>query len=91
MLTLPPGKLKADSGELSRFDNMQDRPHMNVLREYMLGKTKTSQAIHNVLEDSKNRIGVVFSERLVNMPVQVIPPLTRIFEGDLTTAVSTVY
>ena len=61
---------------------------MKLLRDYVLAKTKSSKAIHAVLEDSKNRIGVVFSERLVNMPRQVIPPLVRIFEGDLKTAVS---
>lgn len=61
---------------------------MKSLREYMVKKTSTSSPkLNAALQDSKNRIGVVFSERLVNMPVQVIPPLFRIFEGDLKTAV----
>lgn len=55
----------------------------------MLKKTASSKSMHAALEASTNRVGVVFSERLVNMPVQVIPPLFRIFDGDLKTAVRT--
>lgn len=71
---------------------MQDKPHLASLRTYLLGKTASVPALQALLEEgsqgeSSTKVGVVFSERLVNMPVQVVPPLLRIFTEELDSLV----
>lgn len=39
---------------------------------------------------SQNHVGFVFSERLINMPVQIMPPTYRMLQEELSWAVEDV-
>jgi hypothetical protein len=61
------------------------------LKTYALSKTASSASFHTALQSlfsnptSEIRVGFVFCERLVNMPVQVIPPMYRMLADELRT------
>lgn len=66
----------------------QDQSYMTSLRDYYLERIGSKRPLlQQALSDITNKIGVVFHERLVNMPIQVVSPLLRSFDADLTAAV----
>ena len=69
----------------------QDQPYIISLRKYLLGKTSSNVILNGFLRNPNNKIGIVLSERLVNMPVQIIPPLLRIFDEEMEAAVVLTY
>lgn len=62
---------------------------MQGLAKYALTKTASAPIFHNALQPlltspgSDIRLGYVFCERLINMPVQVIPPMYRMLADEL--------
>lgn len=42
--------------------------------KYLLDKTKTSQAVKDVLNSEEAEVGLVLSERIINMPPAVAAP-----------------
>jgi len=65
-----------------------DHPSIKSLTEYFLSKTNPDTAFHSVLQDaltpsSNNHVGLVLSERLVNMPVQIVPPMYRMLADEI--------
>ncbi|KAH8101471.1 p21-C-terminal region-binding protein-domain-containing protein [Cristinia sonorae] len=72
----------------------QARPFMKALVEYVLLKSSPDPAFHNVLHNllgpaglhSQNHLGFIFSERLINMPVQTVPPMYRMLGEEVTWA-----
>ncbi|PSR71127.1 hypothetical protein PHLCEN_2v12973 [Hermanssonia centrifuga] len=69
----------------------QDRPFAKALVAYILNKSPSDPKTHSALQallgpaglQSQNHVGFVFSERLVNMPVQLMPPMYRMLSEEL--------
>ena len=75
--------------------SLKDHPSIKSLIEYFLSKANSNVALCTVLEDilappSKAHVGLILSERLVNMPVQVIPPMYRMLADEIKWAVEEV-
>ncbi|KAL5518439.1 BCP1 [Sanghuangporus vaninii] len=73
----------------------QNHPSIKALTQYVLQKSTSSPLLHAALLSllgpeglrSEKHVGFVFSERLVNMPVQVIPPMYRMLLDEIKWAV----
>jgi protein BCP1 len=75
--------------------SLKDHPSIKPFVEYVLSKTNSDLALHAVLEEtlapsSHTHIGLILSERLVNMPVQVVPPMYRMLADEIKWAVEEV-
>ncbi|KAK9353816.1 p21-C-terminal region-binding protein-domain-containing protein [Lipomyces doorenjongii] len=60
--------------------------------DYILSKTKLNGAFNKKLtellaEGAKNNTGIIFSERLINMPTEVVPPMYRLLSDEMQRAV----
>ncbi|KAG1829414.1 p21-C-terminal region-binding protein-domain-containing protein [Suillus variegatus] len=68
-----------------------DNVSIKSLVEYILAKSKGDNAFHEslstVLRDPQCQVGLVLCERLINMPVPVIPPMYRMLVDELRDAV----
>ncbi|KAL5535006.1 BCP1 [Sanghuangporus sanghuang] len=73
----------------------QNHPSIKALIQYVLQKSGSEPLLHVTLRSllgpeglrSEKHVGFVFSERLVNMPVQVIPPMYRMLMDEIKWAV----
>ena len=75
--------------------SLKDHPSIKALTEYFISKANHNPAFRAVLEDafalpSDNHVGLIFSERLVNMPVQIVPPMYRMLADEIKWAVEEV-
>ena len=69
----------------------QNHPSIKALAEYVLTKSSVDPASSATLQallgpqglQSKNHVGFVFSERLINMPVQVVPHMYRMLADEI--------
>jgi len=57
---------------------LQGDPSIRAIAEYILSKSAGDPSLHDTLQtilghDPPSHLGFIFSERLVNMPVEVIP------------------
>ena len=74
----------------------QDHPSIKALREYILRNSSSDPSFHSALQSlldpsvSTKHVGLVICERLVNMPVQVVPPMYRMLSDELKWAVEDV-
>jgi protein BCP1 len=73
----------------------KDHPSIESLVKYFLSKANSNPALRSVLEDalapsSIAHVGLILSERLVNMPVQIIPPMYRMLADEIQWAVEEV-
>ena len=64
------------------LSNVDSKPAVKPLIEYLISRLPASSPFRNLLvstssPQSKNRIALVVSERLVNLPVQIMPPLWK--------------
>jgi protein BCP1 len=71
------------------FNQHKEKPAMKTLVDYMISKTSKKPEFNRKLRQllaagSKSRIGLVFSERMINMPVEVVPPMYRLFLEETT-------
>ncbi|KAF0554113.1 Protein BCP1 [Gigaspora margarita] len=62
------------------------------LAKYLLDKTKQDSILNEKLDtllknDSTNHIGLILSERLINMPVQIVPPMYKMLQEEIQWAV----
>ncbi|GAA6054939.1 hypothetical protein JCM3770_004061 [Rhodotorula araucariae] len=76
----------------------KDHPALSSLAAYLLGKLPTGSPFHAELAALLARgpegstaakprhVGLVLSERLVNMPAQIVPPMYRMLDEELTWA-----
>lgn len=76
--------------------SLKDHPSIKSLTEYFLSKINPNSALRAVLEDaltssSSNHVGLILSERLVNMPVQVVPPMYKMLADEVKWAVEEVF
>ena len=79
----------------------QDNPAMKALIDYILSKSATEPAFHTTLssilapktpvqDQAQAHLGLVLCERLINMPVQVIPPMYRMLVEEIKDAINDV-
>ncbi|CAG8525458.1 7859_t:CDS:2 [Gigaspora margarita] len=66
------------------------------LAKYLLDKTKQDSILNEKLDtllkkDSTNHIGLILSERLINMPVQIVPPMYKMLQEEIQWAVDDPY
>ncbi|KAI8983274.1 p21-C-terminal region-binding protein-domain-containing protein [Trametes punicea] len=69
----------------------QERPCIKALISYILEKSSADSVLHSKLQSllgpsglfSQNHIGFIFSERLVNMPVQIMPHMYRMLADEI--------
>ncbi|KIJ58736.1 hypothetical protein HYDPIDRAFT_43276 [Hydnomerulius pinastri MD-312] len=61
------------------------------LVDYVLSKTSADPAFQStltsLLSGQQNKVGLVLCERLINMPVQVIPPMYRMLQEEMKEAI----
>ncbi|KAK9454309.1 p21-C-terminal region-binding protein-domain-containing protein [Dipodascopsis uninucleata] len=60
----------------------KDHPAIAQIIDYILLKTKKDEVLNGKIKslfaaNSKSQTGILFGERLINMPVEVIPPMYR--------------
>jgi len=70
-----------------------ERPAIRSLAAYFLSKSAQAQpAMHSALQTifstAENHVGLIICERLVNMPVQIIPPMYKMLLDELRNALS---
>ncbi|KAL0945594.1 hypothetical protein HGRIS_014753 [Hohenbuehelia grisea] len=73
-------------------------PAVQAIGQYLLQKTQTAgpsgKSFHDALvslfapEQTQNHVGFVICERLINMPVQVMPPMYRMLGEEITEAIA---
>jgi len=66
----------------------KDNPSIKAIAEYILSKSAGDPSLHGTLQtilgrDSPSHLGFIFSERLVNMPVDVIPHMYRMLADEI--------
>ena len=67
---------------------LQDHPSIEAIAEYVLSKSAPDPSLHNTLRtllspDASSHLGFIFSERLVNMPTEVIPHMFRMLADEI--------
>jgi protein BCP1 len=67
---------------------LQDNPSIQAIAEYILVKSAGDPSLHDTLRtvlahDAPSHLGFIFSERLVNMPVEVIPHMYRLLADEI--------
>jgi len=72
----------------------RDHPSIKAIIEYLLLKSAPNPAFHSILQSlvgpnstSPNHVGLVFCERLINIPVQIIPPMYRMLADEIKWAI----
>ena len=79
---------------VSISDNLT-QPSVKQLIEYVLGQTKNKLEFNitlkklllaNASEGASPRVGLIVSERLINMPIEVVPPLYRMLLEEMQKA-----
>ncbi|KAM6497776.1 p21-C-terminal region-binding domain containing protein [Amanita muscaria] len=85
--------LQAFSAKLLVTMTSQERPAIKSLAAYLLSKAAQIQPkLHSTLQtlfsQPETHVGLVICERLVNMPVQIIPPMYRMLLEELRNALS---
>ncbi|KAI0294760.1 p21-C-terminal region-binding protein-domain-containing protein [Russula brevipes] len=66
----------------------KDNPSIKAIAEYVLSKSASDPSLQNSLRailapDASSHLGFIFSERLVNMPVQIIPHMYRMLADEI--------
>ncbi|KAI0271718.1 p21-C-terminal region-binding protein-domain-containing protein [Gloeopeniophorella convolvens] len=71
--------------------NMQvhkENPSIQAIASYVLSKAVANPALHNTLQTilapgASSHVGFIFSERLINMPVEVVPHMYRMLVDEI--------
>ncbi|CAG8622577.1 7894_t:CDS:2, partial [Diversispora eburnea] len=65
----------------------KERQCMKSLVNYLLEKTKKDSRLNDILtnlfKENKHDVGLILSERLINMPVQLIPPMYKMLKEEI--------
>ncbi|KAJ8103106.1 p21-C-terminal region-binding protein-domain-containing protein [Lipomyces tetrasporus] len=72
----------------------RENPAIRQITNYILSKTKANEAFNKKLnellaDDAKSNTGIIFSERLINMPTEVAPPMYRMLYDEIQRAINT--
>ena len=81
-------------GSTVKCDGMESDPYafltvLNMLAEYLTSKAATSglKDLSKLLDpDSQAQVGLVLTERFVNMPHQIVPPMYTMLQEEITWA-----
>lgn len=68
----------------------RERPEIADLTKYISTKAQTNEAlapVANVLADANAQVGLVLSERLINMPTEIVPPMYKMLTEEIADAV----
>ncbi|KZO99619.1 hypothetical protein CALVIDRAFT_548551 [Calocera viscosa TUFC12733] len=65
-----------------------ENPAVRAIGEYVLSKTSADAAFHKTLHgllsgETGHDVGLILSERLINMPVQIIPPMWKMLGQEI--------
>ena len=67
-----------------------ENPTVKKLVAYVLDKTnsqpKFNVLLRKLLGDKKNKVALIVSERLINMPVEVVPPMYKMLHEEMDSA-----
>ena len=70
---------------------MQDKPEIKAIVEYILSKCASTPAFsqigHVLASTSKAQVGIILSERFINMPPQIVPPMYKMLLEEIRWAV----
>ena len=74
---------------------MQERPSIKALSGYLLEKSSADPVLHSKLQtmlgpNASEHLGFIFSERLINMPVQIVPHMYRMLADEIQWALDEV-
>ena len=66
----------------------QDNPSIKAITEYVLSKSALDSTLYNALQtilapDAGSHVGFIFSERLINMPTEVVPHMYRMLADEI--------
>ncbi|KAI0656746.1 p21-C-terminal region-binding protein-domain-containing protein [Cubamyces menziesii] len=66
----------------------KERPSIKALAAYLLEKSSADPTLHSKLQtllgpNSQTHVGFVFSERLINMPIQIMPHMYRMLADEI--------
>ncbi|PAV21651.1 rhamnolipids biosynthesis 3-oxoacyl-reductase [Pyrrhoderma noxium] len=69
----------------------QNNASIKAIREYILSKSEANPTLHATLQQllapeglqTQKHVGFIFSERLINMPVQVVPPMYKMLADEI--------
>ncbi|CAG8641772.1 34215_t:CDS:2 [Racocetra persica] len=75
--------------------NMNEHSEKKCIKDlvtYLLDKTKQDSVLNDKLDtllkkDSIEHVGLILSERLINMPVQIVPPMYKMLQEEIQWAV----
>ncbi|KAG6828857.1 hypothetical protein H0H92_006564 [Tricholoma furcatifolium] len=69
-----------------------EHPSIKAIANYALQQTTADPAFHSTLQalfsQNQSHVGFVFCERLINMPVQVIPPMYNMLTKEMQWAIN---
>ncbi|KAH9048798.1 p21-C-terminal region-binding protein-domain-containing protein [Lactarius hengduanensis] len=73
---------------LSHISLVSGSPFNKALTEYILSKSEADPSLHQTLQrilspNASSHLGFVFSERLVNMPVEIVPHMYRMLADEI--------
>jgi protein BCP1 len=72
----------------------RQNPGIQGLVKYLFSKTgqesDVGRTLKAILDQEENHVGFVLSERLINMPVQVVPPMYRMLADEIQWAINDV-
>ena len=65
-----------------------DKPEIKTLVEYITKQASTSDALKSLKEvlEGANTVGLILTERLINVPVEVVPPMYKMLLEEITWA-----
>ncbi|ESK85514.1 hypothetical protein Moror_10076 [Moniliophthora roreri MCA 2997] len=70
----------------------KDHPSIKAIGSYILQKTAPNSEFHSraqaLFNQTESHVGLVICERLINMPVETIPPMYRMLTEELKNAVA---
>ncbi|KAF9428152.1 Mss4p nuclear export [Podila epigama] len=82
----------SDSASTSASATPKPSEAMKQIRDYVFAKSKQNEKLHAKLKellsaDSKKEVGLIMSERFINMPVETAPPMWRMMLEEVKWAV----
>jgi protein BCP1 len=66
------------------MDVHKEHEQLKLIKDYLLSKVRKNDKMHATLSKAGAQVGLLFSERLINMPVEVAGPLYRILGEEIS-------
>ncbi|GJJ09392.1 hypothetical protein Clacol_003614 [Clathrus columnatus] len=69
----------------------KENPGIKALTNYILGKIPSTSSFHRTLQEllssSDRHVGLIVSERLINIPVETVPPMYQMLSKEIQLAI----